>query len=262
MWAPILEKAFAKRFGNYEHIVSGAPSDAIRALTGSPYVMYQHKNQDVEMLWQLLTTHDKNDDFITCGMEGYDESTLQNQSGLSTGNAYTVLGTIKLNSGVRLVKIRNPWGADGFPNAYSDSNLLWDEQAKAQAGIKNEEGVFFVDIDTYLNQFSETWISFDVSQWANARFLKLNDKSQLQNPGIWEGVCGSQCTRHTMTLKADMAQTIYLTAYTWDERGIPDDCEKQDNNLYHAIVVSNLQNVYVWNYGNYQMEPFRINAGE
>ena len=76
MWAPILEKALAKRFGNYEHIVSGAPSDAIRAFTGSPYVMYQHKNQDVEMLWQLLTTHDKNDDFITCGMEGYDESTL------------------------------------------------------------------------------------------------------------------------------------------------------------------------------------------
>ena len=44
VWAPIIEKAFAKKFGDYEHIVNGVPSDAIRALTGSPNIMFQHKN--------------------------------------------------------------------------------------------------------------------------------------------------------------------------------------------------------------------------
>ena len=65
-----------------------------------------------------------------------------------------------------------------------------------------------------------------------------------------------------MTLKSDIVQTIYLSAYTWDERGIPDECEKDDNSLYHAIFVNKIDNVFVWNYGDYQMESFRIEAGE
>ena len=89
-----------------------------------------------------------------------------------------MLGTIRLSSGVRLVKIRNPWGSQSFQGAFSDANLLWDEKSKKEAGIKDEnDGVFFTDIDTYLSQFSETWISFDVSNWASARFLKLDDRS-------------------------------------------------------------------------------------
>ena len=88
--------------------------------------MYEHKDKDVESLWQLISTHDKNDDFITCGTEGSDD-TKRNLSGLTKGHAYTVLGTVKLSNGTRLVKIRNPWGTEGFVGAYSDSSSLWDD---------------------------------------------------------------------------------------------------------------------------------------
>ena len=37
IWGPIIEKAFAKRFGNYEHIISGIPSEAVKMLTGAPF---------------------------------------------------------------------------------------------------------------------------------------------------------------------------------------------------------------------------------
>ena len=51
LWAPIVEKVFAKRYGNYEHIVAGLPSEAIKALTGAPLIMYEHKDFDVDAMW-------------------------------------------------------------------------------------------------------------------------------------------------------------------------------------------------------------------
>ena len=36
MWGPILEKAFAKTHGNYEHIIEGNPREAALTLTGAP----------------------------------------------------------------------------------------------------------------------------------------------------------------------------------------------------------------------------------
>ena len=36
-WASILEKAFAKRYGNYAHSIGGAPPHAITNLNGSPF---------------------------------------------------------------------------------------------------------------------------------------------------------------------------------------------------------------------------------
>jgi len=38
MWGPILEKVFAKYYGNYEHLTAGDPRAAARALNGSPSV--------------------------------------------------------------------------------------------------------------------------------------------------------------------------------------------------------------------------------
>ena len=44
------------------------------------------------------------------------------------------------------------------------------------AGVESHKSsIFYTDIDTYRSQFSETWISLDVSDWASARFLRLND---------------------------------------------------------------------------------------
>ena len=113
---------------------------------------------------------------------------------------------MKLSNGKRLIKIRNPWGSEGYKGSYSDKSEDWDEEAKQEAGWKDaDDGVFFVDIDSYKQHFSETWISYDVKDWASAKFLKLNDETQKESPGIWEGVCGPDCTRHTMTLTSEVA---------------------------------------------------------
>ena len=51
------------------------------------------------------------------------------------GHAYTVLETklitdIRDNSEVKLVKIRNPWGAEDYKGAYSDSSDKWTDDLR------------------------------------------------------------------------------------------------------------------------------------
>lgn len=65
-----------------------------------------------------------------------------------------------------------------------------------------------------------------------------------------------------MTLTADEDQLVYLTAYTWEDRGIPEMCRKDSMKLNHAIQVSSLDAIYTWEYGVRALEPFKVRAGK
>ena len=53
-----------------------------------------------------------------------------------------------------------------------------------------------------------------------------------------------------------------MTAFTWNDRGIPDKCEDKDNQLYHSLLISSFNNIFVWHYGDYDLEPFQMDAGQ
>lgn len=42
LWVTMLEKAYAKVYGSFQHIASGLPVEAIRDLTGAPGKIYNH----------------------------------------------------------------------------------------------------------------------------------------------------------------------------------------------------------------------------
>ena len=43
LWAPLLEKAFAKYHGNYQHIAGGDTRIALKTLAGAPSFKIEHK---------------------------------------------------------------------------------------------------------------------------------------------------------------------------------------------------------------------------
>ena len=174
----------AKRYGNYEHIVAGLPTEALKILTGSPYVTYKHNEKDIDTIWKLLASHDQAGDFIVCNSEA-EKIEKEDLSGLSKDHAYSVLGTVKLENGMRLVKVRNPWSNALSNAAFSNSDTLNEGRSRKESGHKDTDyGIFFIDIETYVVQFTETYVTFDVSNWSSAKFLKLNDKYDAANPGV------------------------------------------------------------------------------
>ena len=122
-------------------------------------------------------SHDEADDFITCNSEAGKLDT-EGPSGLSKDHAFAVLGTIKLDNGKRLVKIRNPWGNELAKAGFSDAESLNEGGNEKEAGYKDtSEGIAYIDVETYMIQFSETFVSFDVTGWSSAKFMKLSDHS-------------------------------------------------------------------------------------
>mmetsp|Transcript_16588 Transcript_16588/g.14426 ORF Transcript_16588/g.14426 Transcript_16588/m.14426 type:complete len:129 (+) Transcript_16588:1395-1781(+) len=59
IWVLLLEKAFAKLFGNYHNIDGGHQSEALNALTGAPTKYFKVKEatgiKPLEQLWMFVT---------------------------------------------------------------------------------------------------------------------------------------------------------------------------------------------------------------
>ena len=136
LWGAILEKAFAKVYGNYSHLVSGDPRDAARALNGSPSTLFSHRKQSntVDFMWKQLVRHDANNElmfYTTYRIKG----AKRNSCGLQGGHAYVVLKALQLSNGAKLVQIRNPIGREKYTCAYSDESDKWTPELRREAGL-------------------------------------------------------------------------------------------------------------------------------
>lgn len=58
LWVLLIEKAYAKIYGNYKKIEAGLTGNAVRDLTGAPYIYLD--NEDVDETWDALELYDNN----------------------------------------------------------------------------------------------------------------------------------------------------------------------------------------------------------
>ena len=83
-----------------------------------------------------------------------------------TGHVYTVLGAYEAG-GDRLLRIRNPWGHEEYHGPWNDHDSSnWDATIQGQVQTYAEafpdlysledEGIFFIDYETYHSDFYST----------------------------------------------------------------------------------------------------------
>ena len=67
------------------------------------------------------------------------------------GHAFTVLEAKELSNGVKLIKVRNPWGKEKYHGPWSDRSDKWTNALKDEVDlvVDNQDGIFWTDIDTY-----------------------------------------------------------------------------------------------------------------
>ena len=129
MWAAIVEKMFAKWYGNYEHIIGGWMNLAVAALNGSPWDERSHNDNDSE-IWNFIREADADHDIITAGsLLTCGGDSQRTPDGIACGHAYSVIQSYQLQRAngetVKLLLMRNPWGAEDYKGKYSDSWSGW-----------------------------------------------------------------------------------------------------------------------------------------
>ena len=135
------------------------------------------------------------------------------------------MGVKTLSTGVKLVKMRNPWGVEDYKGDWGDNSSKWTDALAKEVGlVKNKkDGIFYISIEDYQKSFAETQVSYDTTNMKSAHFLRLNDD------GTKSEACGGtrkgpNCYRHVLNVKSDVAQKVWMSVHTWDERTLPKSC--------------------------------------
>lgn len=176
LWGAMIEKAFAKYWGNYGHIVSGSSNTAMKTLIGSPFKTIKTDQKTVDELWDWIHKYANTDHMLTAGSRGASDDD-KNEHGLVENHAYTLLKSVQLSTGERLVQLRNPWGRDSFHGDWSDKSSKWNDSLAKEAGLKvdQEDGLIFMSVEDFKKMYDVLWGNVDPSFYHRTHFLRLKD---------------------------------------------------------------------------------------
>jgi len=126
LWAPLLEKAYAKMHGSYEALIGGQMYEAMGALTGSICDVEQLYRQTREDAWTSVRTMLDRGFLLCTDVRSNADAEVAKSFGLVTRHAYSVLRAHE-SGAFRLVELRNPHGRGVWKGDWSDLSRSWDQ---------------------------------------------------------------------------------------------------------------------------------------
>ena len=159
LWAMLLEKAWAKLNGGYSNIIGGIVSEPISSLTGFPTEYLSHKQLEEEEVYEKIEEGDKEGTIMSSASKGNEDV---ERRGLVQSHAYTLISAKKwIERNIYLLKLRNPWGEGEWNGKWSDYSSCWTEEYKKYFNFKrSNDGVFWIDISDYVQNFDATYICY------------------------------------------------------------------------------------------------------
>ncbi|XP_052077597.1 calpain-15-like [Mytilus californianus] len=171
LWVPLIEKAAAKIHGCYQALGAGRTVESLSLLTGEPCEhLSLNENKDFSktidnmLIWSKLT-HARDCGYLMCtSCEAKDGFTHEycKSLGLITSHAYSLLDVYDMDTGEKLLKIRNPWGSESWKGDWSDSSSKWQKvKPEVKKKLKpdgNKHGTFWMEFKEFRKYFGSVEI--------------------------------------------------------------------------------------------------------
>ena len=79
--------------------------------------------------------------------------------------------------GNKLMCLRNPWGHTEWNGDWSDNSEKWNTRIKNLVGFEGieDDGIFWMEFNDYLKEFSEFYACLDLSQEKGWNVLCVKD---------------------------------------------------------------------------------------
>eukprot|EP00127_Corallochytrium_limacisporum_P001169 Clim_evm4s44 gene=Clim_evmTU4s44 len=164
-WVMLVEKAYAKLHGTYNHLVGGWVDDALVDMTGGfPDTIFmdddewKRKAKDGS-LWEVLKSHQASSEYLMgCARSTTGKREEDTGRGILQGHAYSILD-VKEACGKKMIKCRNPWGAVEWSGPLSDKDSFWTPERLAEAGHTTEEdGTFIIAYEDFIEEFNKVYM--------------------------------------------------------------------------------------------------------
>lgn len=129
LWVPLLEKAWAKMKGTYQHASGGWAQNGIRAFTGAPTFEYWVKDitTDAPTTFDMIKAADDLNYIMGAGTDGSDSDL--NSCNIVAGHAFSMIAAFKLMTGStvdhKLYMLRNPWGSTEYNGKWNKADTAW-----------------------------------------------------------------------------------------------------------------------------------------
>ncbi|OZC04845.1 calpain family cysteine protease [Onchocerca flexuosa] len=162
-WSALMEKAYAKLYGNYEVLKGGTTSEALEDMTGG-LTEFVDLLEPPPNLLQMMFRGFEMGSLFGCSIEASPmEFEARTPQGLIKGHAYSITGMrlVETERGkIPLLRLRNPWGNEQEWNGdWSDESELWNYVSREQKQDMNlvlaHDGEFWMSFDDYMRYFNK-----------------------------------------------------------------------------------------------------------
>jgi hypothetical protein len=150
-WLPLLEKAFAKAHGDYSAIEGGFVGEGIEDLTGGvTSEVFATDILDKDKFWREELMNVNKTFLFGCGQMG---GIYGQRKGIQEKHAYSIMEAREID-GVRLLKLRNPWGRTEWTGRWSDGSEEWTAEWMQKLNHKfGDDGVFWIHYNDLLSHY-------------------------------------------------------------------------------------------------------------
>jgi hypothetical protein len=173
-WVALLEKAYAKLHGNYEELNGGKMYEALVDLTGGITEKLRLKEllgeggqpaQQVALkaaeLWRSLKQNYQSGYVMGCSLSDKNSKMEMSPEGILFNHAYGILSVREI-LGLKLIRVRNPWGRGEWRGMFCDDDDNWDNYKGLREALGHElknDGTFWMEFKDWYINFNKLYVA-------------------------------------------------------------------------------------------------------